>query len=195
MPGTVLSVNVGLPRDFEWQGRIVRTSIYKSPVATAVRVETLNLDGDRQSDPSVHGGADKAVYAYPSEHYAFWRTELGEEDLGWGSFGENLTMAGLTESAVLVGDVLRVGTAELRVTAPRLPCYKLDLRFGRSDMVQRFLRSGRTGFYLSVAREGEVRAGDSVEMVARTAGSPTIAEAVARRAERRAARRDGGHSS
>lgn len=175
-PSTLLSVNVGLPRTVEWRGKPVRTAIFKSPVDGPVRVETTNLVGDGQADPSVHGGVHKAVYLYPAEHYAYWRADLG--DLTWGAFGENLTTTGLTEDAVRVGDRLRVGSAELVVTQPRLPCFKLGIRFGHEDMQRQFLRSGRTGFYLSVAREGEVRAGDPVTVAERAAGSVTIAEVV-----------------
>ena len=177
--GSVVSVNVGRPREIEWRGEIVRTSIYKSPVGGAVPIRRLNLDGDEQSDLTVHGGAHKAVYAYPSEHYAWWRSELDVPELGWGAFGENLTLSGLVESAVSIGDRLRVGTAELQVTQPRLPCYKLGVRFGRRDMERRFLRSGLTGFYLSVVREGEVKAGDRVQLLERAEGSMSVAEIVA----------------
>jgi len=177
--GAVVSVNVGTPREIEWRGRMVRTSIFKSPVTGRVRVGGLNLAGDQQSDLSVHGGVHKAVYAYPSEHYARWRLELEDPDLPWGAFGENLTVAGLTETAVRIGDRLRVGTAELQVTQPRLPCYKLSLRFGRRDMEERFLRSGRTGFYLSVLAEGEVEAGDAVTIAARAEDSLAVADIVA----------------
>ncbi len=173
-PSTLLSVNVGLPRSVEWQGKSVRTSIFKSPVDGVVRVGPYNLAGDQQADLSVHGGAYKALYLYPSEHYAYWRADLGE--LAWGAFGENLTTAGLTEDSVCIGDRLRVGTAELVVTQPRLPCFKLSMRFGRPDIVKLFLESGRTGFYLSVAREGEVRAGDAVTVAERVAESVTVAE-------------------
>jgi MOSC domain-containing protein YiiM len=175
---SVLSVFVGMPRDVEFGGEIVRTSIYKSPIAEAVRVGRLNLEGDQQADPSVHGGTFKAVYAYPSEHYTYWRSELEEPDLAWGAFGENLTTAGLTEGTVGIGDRLRIGTAELQVTQPRFPCFKLAGLFGRPDMAKRFLGSGRSGFYLSVARGGEIKAGDAVEVVARAEESMTVAEVV-----------------
>jgi MOSC domain-containing protein YiiM len=149
-----------------WKGRDVTTAIFKAPVKDRVPLRRLNLDGDRQADLSVHGGAAKAVYAYPLEHYAFWRKELGEELL-FGAFGENLTVEGLpVEDMVAVGDRFRVGTAELVVTQPRLPCYKLGLRFGREDMVKRFLASRRTGYYLAVEVEGDVRAGDPIELIA-----------------------------
>ena len=161
----VLSVNVGLPREIEWKGKIVRTSIFKEPVTGRVRVARLNVEGDQQSDLTVHGGPDKAVYAYPSEHFAFWRTELPDMNLSWGIFGENFTTAGLLEETLHIGDRIRIGTAEFAVTQPRMPCFKLGIRFNRSDMVKRFLQSGRTGFYFAVLKEGEVAAGDSVELL------------------------------
>jgi MOSC domain-containing protein YiiM len=159
----VLSINVGLPREIESRGKLVRTSIFKEPVAGAVRVRTLNLDGDQQSDLSVHGGPHKAVYAYPSEHYPYWREQLPHLQFPWGAFGENLTTEGLPENAMHVGDHLRIGNVEFLVTQPRLPCLKLGVRFGRADMVKRFQASGRTGFYLAVVREGVIRAGDAVD--------------------------------
>jgi MOSC domain-containing protein YiiM len=174
----VVSINVGLPREVEWRGKTVRTSIFKEPVAGRVRVERMNVEGDRQSDLTVHGGADKAVYVYPSEHYAFWREELPGADLPWGAFGENITTEGLTEDSVHIGDQLTVGSAQFVVTQPRMPCFKLGIRFGRPDMVKRFLRSGRTGFYLGVAREGEVTAGDVVTLIARHDPAVTVAEIV-----------------
>ena len=162
----LLSVNVGLPREVEWRGKTVRTSIFKAPVSGRVRVQRLNLQGDQQSDLSVHGGSDKAIYAYPSEHYAFWRTELPDTDLPWGAFGENFTIESLLEDRVCIGDHVRCGSAEFVVTQPRMPCFKLGIRFNRPDMVKRFQRSGRTGFYLAVLREGEVTAGDPLELIA-----------------------------
>jgi MOSC domain-containing protein YiiM len=161
----LLSVNVGLPRRIEWKGKIVRTSIFKRPIAGRVQVSTLNVEGDQQSDLTVHGGQDKAVYAYPSEHYTFWRTELPGMDLPLGVFGENFTTAGLLEKTVHIGDRFRVGSAEFVVTQPRMPCFKLGIRFNRSDMVKRFLQSGRTGFYFAVLKEGEVAAGDSIKLI------------------------------
>jgi MOSC domain-containing protein YiiM len=162
----LLSINVGVPREVEWRGKAVRTSIFKTPVSGRVRVARLNLAGDQQSDLSVHGGADKAIYAYSSEHYSYWRDELPGTDFPWGAFGENLTTVGLPEDRVHVGDRFRAGTAEFVVTQPRMPCFKLGIRFNRPDMVKRFLRSGRTGFYLAVVREGDIAAGDPVELVA-----------------------------
>jgi MOSC domain-containing protein YiiM len=172
----VVSVNVGLPCTMRWKGSDVTTGIFKQPVTGRMPIRRLNLDGDRQADLTVHGGAAKAVYAYPLEHYAFWREELGEE-LPHGAFGENLTVEGLPlEQEVAVGDRFRVGSAELVVTQPRLPCYKLALRFGREEMVKRFLRSGRTGYYLAVLVEGDVAAGDTIETVARHPARIPVAE-------------------
>jgi MOSC domain-containing protein YiiM len=175
----LLLISVGLPRDIEWRGKTVRTSIFKSPVPGRVRVRRLNLEGDQQSDLTVHGGAEKAVYAYPSEHYAFWREELPGTDLPWGAFGENFTTEGLLEGSVRIGDRLRVGPAEFVVTQPRMPCFKLGIRFGRPDMVKRFHDARRNGFYLAVVQEGEVSAGDSVELIARDEHGVTVADVVA----------------
>jgi MOSC domain-containing protein YiiM len=171
----ILSVNVGQPRTVEWQGRPVETGIFKTPVAGPVALRALNLDGDRQADLSVHGGAHKAVYVYPSEHYAFWRAELPDMDLPWGMFGENFTSAGLLED-VAIGGRFRIGSAEVLVSEPRVPCYKLALKFGRADMVKRFLASGRTGFYLMVLNEGVVQAGDPIEAIGRAEHGITVAD-------------------
>jgi MOSC domain-containing protein YiiM len=172
----LLSINVGLSREVKWRGKVVHTSIFKAPVRGRVWVRRLNIEGDQQSDLSVHGGVDKAVYAYPSEHYPYWRKELPDMDLPWGMFGENLTIQGILEGDVHIGDRLRVGSAEFVVTQPRLPCFKLGIRFGRPDMVKRFQRSGRTGFYLSVFGEGEITAGDSLEWIARDENGVTVAD-------------------
>jgi MOSC domain-containing protein YiiM len=185
----VVSVNVGRPRRVEWGGRQVRSAIWKAPVAGRVRVTRLNLEGDKQSDLRVHGGPDKAVYVYPSEHYAYWARELPALDLPWGAFGENLTTEGLLEADMRIGDSFRAGTAELRVTQPRSPCYKLMVRFDREDMVRRFLDSGRTGFYVAVVTEGDVAAGDPIERVARSDREVTIADVVARLQSRERAAR------
>jgi MOSC domain-containing protein YiiM len=174
----LLSINVGLPREIQWQGKLVRTSIFKSPVAGDVRVSKLNLEGDQQSDLSVHGGVHKAVYAYPSEHYEFWREEIPGADLRWGAFGENLTTQGVLEEEVRIGDRLRIGSAEFIVTQPRMPCFKLGIRFGRSDIVKRFLRSGRSGFYLAVLEEGQIAAGGSIEVLTRDEHGVTVADIV-----------------
>jgi MOSC domain-containing protein YiiM len=165
----IISLNVGLPRLVLRGEEPVSTGIFKEPVAGRLRLRTLNLDGDRQADLSVHGGPQKAVYLYPSEHYAFWKSELSDMNLAinlpWGMFGENFTSLGLLETETNIGDRFRVGSAELMVTQPRMPCYKLGLRFGRTDIIRRFLASERTGFYLSVLNEGEVGAGDEFELI------------------------------
>ena len=172
----VVSVNVGLPITVRTRKREVTTAIVKRPVEGRVAIRRLNLDGDRQADLAVHGGPAKAVYAYPREHYAFWAEQLGGE-LPFGAFGENLTIAGLPlEDEAAVGDRFRVGTAELVVTQPRIPCFKLGLRFGRPDMVKRFLASGRTGYYLAVDVEGDVATGDRVERLARDSARVAVAE-------------------
>ena len=174
----IVSLSVGLPREVEWHGRTVLTSIFKAPVDRRLRVTTLNFEGDEQSDLSVHGGVDKAVYVYPSEHYQSWRRELPQADLPWGVFGENLTTEGLLEADIRIGDGFRVGSAEFVATQPRMPCYKLGIRFGRPDIVKRFLHSGRTGFYFAVTLEGEVGAGDPIERIARADEGLTVADVV-----------------
>ncbi len=190
----LLSVNTGMPREVSWHGRIVTTAIFKEPVKGRVALRKLNLDGDRQADLTVHGGEHKAVYCYPLAHYDYWKKEFiaqktrdGAEvpgrELPMGMFGENFTIddggpghpggqaihggQGLLEDTVHLGDRFSVGTAEVAVTQPRLPCYKLGIRFGSDDMVKRFLASGRTGFYVMVVREGEVGAGDEMKVMAR----------------------------
>jgi MOSC domain-containing protein YiiM len=172
----IVSLNVGRPRLVMWHGEAVSTGIYKEPVEGRIRLRTLNLDGDRQADLTVHGGPMKAVYLYPAEHYEFWRAELPEMQLPWGMFGENFTTLGLDESGVYIGDRFRAGTAELMVTQPRMPCYKLGIKFGRSDILKRLLASGRTGFYFSVIKEGEVGRGDLFELIGRDEHQVTVAE-------------------
>jgi MOSC domain-containing protein YiiM len=159
----VIAVSVGRPREVSWNGRVVRTSIFKTPVSGRSRVLQLNIDGDEQSDLTVHGGRDKAVYAYPSEHYSFWKDQLHSADLPWGSFGENLTTEGLSDDQVRIGDQFRIGSVEFTVTQPRMPCFKLGIRFGDSKIIKRFLEARRPGFYLRVDREGELGAGDSIQ--------------------------------
>jgi MOSC domain-containing protein YiiM len=158
------TVAVGEPRVLPWMGRDVRTSIFKSPVAGPVRVVRDNLEGDRQSDRGVHGGEYKAVYAYSADHYSWWKEALGRE-LEPANFGENLTIAGFDESLVSIGDVFRAGDAELEAAAPRLPCFKLGLRFGDPHVVQRFTEAGRWGIYFRIVREGTLAKSDRVERI------------------------------
>jgi MOSC domain-containing protein YiiM len=187
----LVSVNTGLPREVSWHGRIVTTGIFKEPVNGRVTLRKLNLDGDRQADLTVHGGEYKAVYCYSLAHYDYWKKELPGRELPMGMFGENFTIddgeallgrqahhggQGLLEESVHLGDRFSVGTAEVVVTQPRLPCYKLGVRFGSDDMVKRFLASGRTGFYVAVLREGEVGAGDEMKVIAREANAVAVSE-------------------
>src|SRR5213595_4346824 len=172
----VLSLNVGLPREMTWQGKRVTTGIFKEPIQGPVMMRALNLDGDQQADLTVHGGVDKAVYAYPSEHYGYWRAELRGVDLPWGMFGENFTTEGLLEENVYIGDRFRIGETEVMVTEPRMPCYKLGIKFGRADIIKRFLASRRTGFYFAVMREGMVGAGDDVELIEREQQEISVAD-------------------
>lgn len=172
----ILSVNLSLPRQIVHEGKSISTGIYKSSVHRRVRVGTLNIEGDSQADLSVHGGPSKAVYAYPSEHYADWRRELPGMEMPWGTFGENLTLQGLLENDVCIGDRFRMGTTVLMVTQPRLPCYKLGIKFGWDDMPERFLDSRRTGFYCAVIQKGELGEGDTVEPIHHDAGQISIAD-------------------
>src|SRR5688572_26610046 len=172
----LISVNVGLPRIVMQNGDPVSTGIFKEPVAGRVMLRTLNLDGDGQADLSVHGGPSKAVYVYPSEHYDYWKRELPDIDLPWGMFGENFTTAGLFETELNIGDKFRVGSAVVAVTEPRMPCYKLAIRFRRPDIVKRFLASERTGFYFSVLREGDVAAGDPIQLMERSEYSLKVSD-------------------
>ena len=173
----LLSVNVSAVKEIRYQGRTLTTGIFKSPVAGRVMVRRLNLDGDDQADRRVHGGLDMAVYAYPSEHYAFWERELDRQGYPHGQFGENLTVSGLSEETVRVGDTYRIGGALLQATQPRIPCYKLVIRMEQGpDFAARFQQSGRMGFYFRVLEEGEIGAGDAIELVDRDEKSVTIAE-------------------
>ena len=176
----IISLNVGLPklikRHDERHDEPVSTGIFKEPVAGRVMLRTLNLDGDGQADLSVHGGPSKAVYAYPSEHYEYWRQELPEMELPWGMFGENFTTEGLNEAALNIGDRFRIGSAVVMVTEPRMPCYKLGIRFGRTDIIKKFLVSERTGFYLAVLQEGAVGAGDPFVLIEKNEPSVRVSD-------------------
>jgi MOSC domain-containing protein YiiM len=172
----VISLNVGEVRTILWEGREVRTGFQKRPVHGKVALRGVNLEGDDQADRTVHGGTGKTIYVYPSEHYPYWRKELERRSLDWGAFGENLTTSGWLESTAHLGDVVRIGTATLEITQPRRPCYKLNAIFARPDMVERFHRSGRSGFYLGPVSEGEMGEGDPIELLSRKADAPSISD-------------------
>jgi MOSC domain-containing protein YiiM len=172
----LVSVNTGLPHDVTWHGRNVATAIYKQPVHGRVALRTHNLDGDGQADLTVHGGKNKAVYCYPIEHYDYWKLEMPGRDVPLAMFGENFTTDGMLEGSVHIGDQFSVGSAQVVVTQPRLPCYKLGVRFQSDDMVKRFLTSGRTGFYLAVTHEGDVGAGDEITLIARDPHAVPVSE-------------------
>jgi len=172
----LFSVNTGMPREVEWHGRPVSTGIFKEPVQGRVAVRQLNLEGDGQADLTVHGGKDKAIYCYSTAHYDYWKKELPGRELAPGAFGENLTIDAPTDDQIFLGDRYRIGTAETIVTQPRLPCYKLGVRFGDDGMVKRFLASGRMGFYLAVTREGTVAAGDAMDLIERDSNALPVSE-------------------
>ena len=170
----VLSVNVGLPRKVFFNGQTITTAIFKDLVKGPVNLREINFDGDRQADLTVHGGVDKAVYSYPTEHYDYWRKQFPNIDLIMGMFGENLSTEGLMEDAVNIGDQFQIGSAKIMATQPRMPCYKLGVRFGRMEILRRFLTSGRPGIYFRVLKAGEVNAGDKIELVSRDKNNVTV---------------------
>jgi len=174
----ILSVNVSLPREIDIGGQKVTTAIFKEPVNGRVMLRTHNLDGDKQADLTVHGGVDKAVYSYPIEHYEYWREIFPNINLPNGMFGENFTIEGLMENEVNVGDIYQVGSSKLIATQPRMPCYKLGIRFGRMDVIKKFLASGRSGIYFRVAEEGEVAAKDKIERLRKDPNQVTIRDIV-----------------
>jgi MOSC domain-containing protein YiiM len=174
----VLSINVGLPKKVLFNGQTVTTAIFKDPVKGPIMLRKINLDGDRQADLTVHGGVDKAVYSYPAEHYDYWRKQFPNIDLNWGMFGENFTTEGLMEDAVNVGDQFQIGSAKLVATQPRMPCYKLGVRFGRMDVVRRFLASSRPGIYFKVLKEGQVQVDDKIEIIRRDKNNVTVKDIV-----------------
>jgi MOSC domain-containing protein YiiM len=174
----LLSLNVGLPRQVRFQGELVTTGIFKKPVQGSVRLRKLNLEGDKQADLKVHGGVDKAVYAYAGEHYDYWRQELPDMSLPWGMFGENFTTEGMFEESVNIGDQFKVGTANLIATQPRMPCYKLGVKFGSMDMIKRFLASGLTGVYFKVMKEGKLEQGDEIKLIKKAENSVTVKDIV-----------------
>jgi MOSC domain-containing protein YiiM len=172
----LISINVGLPREILHGGQTITTGIFKAPVAGPVWLGHLNLVGDGQADLRVHGGADKAVYLYPFEHYAYWAGELGRHDFSHGQFGENFTTTGLLEGEVCIGDVFQIGEAQVQVTQPRSPCFKLGIRMEDENFPARFAAANRTGFYLCVLEEGRVTAGDAIARIERATGSMSVRE-------------------
>jgi MOSC domain-containing protein YiiM len=174
----VISVNVGLPRQVSHEKRQVVTSIFKEPVEGRVKVTTLNLNGDAQADLSVHGGVDKAIYSYSKEHYNYWKEAYPMIDMPFGMFGENLTTQGLYEDMVNIGDQYQIGSSRLVVTQPRMPCYKLGIKFGRMDIIEKFINSQRPGIYYRVLEEGELGAGDSIELLYRDKNNVSINDIV-----------------
>ncbi len=181
----LISLNTGLPREVTWHGRSVTTGIFKEPVRGRVALRKLNLDGDRQADLTVHGGEYKAVYCYPLVHYDYWKKELPDREFPMGMFGENFTVDAFLEESVYLGDRFSVGSAEVIVTQPRLPCYKLGVRFEADDMVKRFFLSRRTGFYLAVTGEGEVGASDEMKVISRDPNGVPVSEITRLYAEKR----------
>ena len=174
----LLSLNVGTPQVVDWNGKTVRTSIFKSPVSGPRKIFFLQVEGDEQADLRVHGGANKAVYAYDVSHYQHWKTVLPREEWPYGLFGENLTTEGLPDTEARLGDQYRVGTALLQVVQPRFPCTKLNVRFGLPDMMERFMAQKRNGIYFRVLQEGTVQAGDDIELAEKSAYAVTIQDYV-----------------
>jgi MOSC domain-containing protein YiiM len=174
----VISLNIGLPRTVNFHGQTVTTGIFKEPVKGRIKLRRLNLDGDKQADLTVHGGPDKALYAYAAEHYDYWKKRLPNMKLPWGMFGENLTTEGLLEDQVNIGDVFRVSSSEVVATQPRMPCYKLGVKFGRMDIIRQFMNSKLTGIYFRVLKEGEVGAGDAIELISRDENNVTVKDIV-----------------
>ena len=174
----LISLNVALPRQVNFRGEVVNTGIFKEPIQRRVKLRKLNLDGDKQADLTVHGGIDKAVYSYAKEHYEFWRKDLQDMSLSWGMFGENFTTEGLFEESVNIGDTFQIGTTRVIATQPRMPCYKLGVKFGRMDIIKRFLASGLTGIYFKVLQEGEVGVGDEIKLINRDQNNVTVRDIV-----------------
>jgi MOSC domain-containing protein YiiM len=179
----VVSTNIGRPKEVLWQGALVMTGIYKEPV-DSIRIKRFFVEGDTVADLDVHGGEWKAVYGYPSEHYEFWRGEFPQMSMPWGMFGENITTEGMVESELAIDDVYRIGTALLQVTEPRMPCYKLAMKFGRQDIIRRFMKSRRSGFYFTVLEEGVVRPGDRIALEHAGIGGISIRDIVDRYARK-----------
>ncbi len=172
----LISVNVSLPKEIRYKGEAVTTGIFKEPVPGRIMLRELNLDGDGQADLTVHGGVHQAVYVYPFEHYDYWKHKLGRQDLAYGQFGENFTVAQMLEDQVHIGDIFRIGNAVVQITQPRVPCYKLAIKMNLPKFPKLFMASGRTGFYLRVLQAGEVGAGDAIERIEIDPGKMTVQE-------------------
>lgn len=172
----LISLNVGRPRTIVYNETSITTGIFKEPVADRVMLRKLNIDGDQQADLRVHGGVDKAVYGYPSEHYPFWQKLYPELSLSWGAFGENLTTEGMLEADLRIGDIFAIGASILQVTKPRTPCFKLAAKFKDDGILKRFMESRRPGFYFRVLQEGEIGAGDPIALMERDSTGPTISD-------------------
>jgi MOSC domain-containing protein YiiM len=170
----ILSLNVGSPRTVNFRGQKVTTGIFKEPIKGRINLRRLNLDGDKQADLTVHGGVDKAVYSYPAEHYDYWKKHLSRIELPWGMFGENFTTEGLLEDQVNIGNEYQIGSATLAVTQPRMPCYKLGIKFGRMDIIKQFMNSKKTGFYFKVLKEGDVEVGDTIDLIKNDKNNVTV---------------------
>ncbi len=162
----LLSINVSKPKPITYNGKIVHTGIFKEPISGTVMLREKNIDGDGQGDLKVHGGTYKAIYGYPIEHYSHWQQELNRDDLLYGQFGENLTVEGMLEESIHIGDVFQIGTTvKLQITQPRVPCFKLGYKMGLSEFPKQFLESRRVGFYFRVLAEGEITAGDAISRI------------------------------
>jgi len=172
----LLSVNIGSLGEILRNGKKVKSGIYKQPVKGPIKVHSLGLEGDYQANKKLHGGIEKAICIYPVEHFKFWRNELGKPDISFGDFGENLTTFGLIEGKIFLGDRFRIGSVEMIVTQPREPCVTLDARLGVVDLSERFRKSGRSGFYFSVAKEGTLNNGDTIECIYKDENRVSVSE-------------------
>ena len=172
----VLSVHVGSLQEMLRNGKKIQTGIFKQPTEGPIEVKQLGLEGDQQANKKLHGGVYKAICVYPSEHYDLWKEELGNPGLSFGDFGENLTTAGLMEGDICLGDRLRIGSVEMVVTQPREPCITLNARLDTKDLSARIRKSGRSGFYCSVEREGTIENGDSIGYISRDENKVSVSD-------------------
>lgn len=170
----IISINVAMPKTIDIKGRPVLTAIYKEPVANSVWLGPLGLTGDGQADLTVHGGEHQAIYSYPFEHYDYWQNRLNTPQLGLGTFGENFTVCGILEDEICVGDILSIGDVLVQVTMPRIPCFKFGHKIGHPEILDEFLRSGKSGFYQRVLTPGYVKVGDKITLVERDVNQISI---------------------